>query len=150
MLYDLLKEHVGHRVEIAQYGDGVNFALEDLDTDAVIFDTDVYDLTAKDNDSNNGRENFYHIHFDEWDAWEPDKLTHDVFFTSSRKFYLEDLCHDINELKERMDDIDDEEMAEKYDGWGWQSKIDEALRLVSDKYGLTIINDIISFKTEIN
>ena len=47
MLYDLLKEHVGHRVEIAQYGEGVNFALEDLDTDEVIFDTDIYDLTAK-------------------------------------------------------------------------------------------------------
>ncbi len=45
-LYDLLKEHVGHRVEIAQYGNGDNFALEDLDTDEVIFDTDLYDLTA--------------------------------------------------------------------------------------------------------
>ena len=46
-LYELLKEHVGHRVEIAQYGDGVNFALEDLDTDEVIFDTDIYDLCVK-------------------------------------------------------------------------------------------------------
>lgn len=45
-LYDLLKEHVGHRVEIAQYGNGDNFALEDLDTNEVIFDTDLYDLTA--------------------------------------------------------------------------------------------------------
>lgn len=47
VLYELLKEHVGHRVEIAQYGDGVNFALEDLDTDEVIFDTDIYDLCVK-------------------------------------------------------------------------------------------------------
>ena len=45
-LYEALKAHVGHRVEIAQYGNGDNFALEDLDTDEVIFDTDIYDLTA--------------------------------------------------------------------------------------------------------
>lgn len=49
LLYDLLKEHIGHRVEIAQYGNGVDFALEDLDTDEVIFDTDMYDLVAKEN-----------------------------------------------------------------------------------------------------
>lgn len=49
LLYDLLKEHIGHRVEIAQYGNGVNFALEDLDTDEVIFDTDIYDLVEKEN-----------------------------------------------------------------------------------------------------
>jgi len=45
-LYEILKSHVGHRVEIAQYGNGVNFALEDLDTNEVIFDTDIYDLIA--------------------------------------------------------------------------------------------------------
>lgn len=44
VLYDLLKDHIGHRVEIAQYGNGDNFALEDLDTDEVIFDTDIYEL----------------------------------------------------------------------------------------------------------
>jgi hypothetical protein len=44
-----LKDHIGHRVEIAQYGNGDNFALEDLDTDEVIFDTDLYELTAKEN-----------------------------------------------------------------------------------------------------
>lgn len=49
VLYDLLKDHIGHRVEIAQYGNGDNFALEDLDTDEVIFDTDLYELTAKEN-----------------------------------------------------------------------------------------------------
>ena len=47
MLEKLLKEHIGHQVEIAQYGN-VNFALEDLDTNEVIFDTDAYDLVGKD------------------------------------------------------------------------------------------------------
>ena len=46
LLYELLKTHAGHRVEIVEYGDGVNFALEDMDTDEVIFDTDLYDLAG--------------------------------------------------------------------------------------------------------
>ena len=45
-LYELLKAHAGHTIEIAEYGDGVNFALEDMDTNEVIFDTDCYDLVA--------------------------------------------------------------------------------------------------------
>lgn len=45
LLYELLKEHKGHKVEIVEYGNGDNFALEDLDTNEVIFDTDAYDLT---------------------------------------------------------------------------------------------------------
>ena len=49
LLYDLLKKHAGHRVEIAEYGDGANFALEDIDTNEVIFDTDGYDLIGKEN-----------------------------------------------------------------------------------------------------
>ena len=48
LLYELLKEHIGHRVEIAEYGDGENFSLEDLDTNEVIFDTDCYDLVGLD------------------------------------------------------------------------------------------------------
>ncbi len=47
VLYKLLKEHAGHTVEIAEYGDGVNFSLEDVDTNEVIFDTDIYDLVAR-------------------------------------------------------------------------------------------------------
>ena len=46
LLYELLKAHAGHCVEIVEYGDGVNFALEDLDTNEVIFDTDIYDLVG--------------------------------------------------------------------------------------------------------
>ena len=45
LLYELLKEHKGHTVEIAEYGNGENFALEDVDTNEVIFDTDTYNLT---------------------------------------------------------------------------------------------------------
>ena len=44
LLYELLKKHVGHHVEIIEYGDGVNYSLEDMDTNEVIFDTDLYDL----------------------------------------------------------------------------------------------------------
>lgn len=46
ILYELLKAHAGHHVEITEYGDGVNFALEDMDTNEVIFDTDLYDLVG--------------------------------------------------------------------------------------------------------
>lgn len=48
LLYKLLKEHAGHQVEIVEYGDGVNFSLEDMDTGEVIFDTDLYDLVGLD------------------------------------------------------------------------------------------------------
>ena len=47
LLYQLLKKHAGHQVEITEYGDGVNFALEDMDTNEVIFDTDIYDLVGR-------------------------------------------------------------------------------------------------------
>lgn len=46
LLYKLLKEHAGHMVEIVEYGDGVNYSLEDIDTNEVIFDTDLYDLVG--------------------------------------------------------------------------------------------------------
>ena len=50
LLYELLKAHKGHKVVIAEYGDGDNFALEDLTTNEVIFDTDCYDLVGLDDD----------------------------------------------------------------------------------------------------
>ena len=48
LLYQLLKEHAGHRIEITEYGNGINFSLEDMDTNEVIFDTDLYDLVGLD------------------------------------------------------------------------------------------------------
>lgn len=48
LLYDLLKRHVGHHVVIAEYGDGVNISLECEKCGCVIFDTDLYDLCAVD------------------------------------------------------------------------------------------------------
>ena len=50
LLYKLLKVHKGHKVVITEYGDGDNFALEDLTTNEVIFDTDCYDLVGLDED----------------------------------------------------------------------------------------------------
>ena len=44
LLKELLKEHIGNRVEIVQYGNGADYSLEDLETDEVIFDTDIYEL----------------------------------------------------------------------------------------------------------
>lgn len=52
ILYELLKSHFGHKVVIAQYSDGMNFALEDTDTGEVIFDTDIYDLVGVGEDDN--------------------------------------------------------------------------------------------------
>jgi len=51
LLYQLLKKHAGHEIEIVEYGTGENFSLEDIDTGEVIFDTDIYDLKGlrKDN-----------------------------------------------------------------------------------------------------
>ena len=39
LLYELLKKYAGHHIEIIEYGDGVNYSLEDMDTNEVIFDT---------------------------------------------------------------------------------------------------------------
>jgi len=44
-LWDLLKAHAGHHVEIALYGDPedpTNISLEDLDTNEVILDAEMY------------------------------------------------------------------------------------------------------------
>ena len=50
MLWDKLKEHFGHTVEIAVYGevdDPVDVCLEDLDTGEVILDAELYTLAAR-------------------------------------------------------------------------------------------------------
>lgn len=47
LLYQLLKKHVGHHIEITEYGNGINFSLEDMDTNELIFDTDIYDLKGR-------------------------------------------------------------------------------------------------------
>ena len=50
VLWDILKEHFGHKVEIAIYGDVDNPAsitLEDIDTNEVILDAGIYTLCAR-------------------------------------------------------------------------------------------------------
>ena len=50
LLWDLLKNHYGHKVEIAIYGDIDNPAsvtLEDMDTDEVILDAEIYTICAR-------------------------------------------------------------------------------------------------------
>ena len=46
-LYELLEPHIGHRIEVVKYGDK-NISIEDVDTNEVIFDTDIYDLVGHD------------------------------------------------------------------------------------------------------
>lgn len=51
LLWNLLKDHLGHKVEIAIYGDPespVSVTLEDLDTGSVILDAEIYTLTPRD------------------------------------------------------------------------------------------------------
>lgn len=47
LLWKLLEPHIGHTLEVAKYGD-CNISLEDMDTNEVIFDTDLYDLVGLD------------------------------------------------------------------------------------------------------
>ena len=50
-LWDILKNHFGHKVEIAVYGDPENpsnVCLEDMDTNEVILDAELYTLVARD------------------------------------------------------------------------------------------------------
>ena len=50
VLWDILKEHFGHKVEIAIYGDIDNPAsitLEDIDINEVILDAGIYTLCAR-------------------------------------------------------------------------------------------------------
>lgn len=50
LLWNILKEHFGHRVEIAIYGDIDDPAcvtLEDMDTNEVILDAEIYTICAR-------------------------------------------------------------------------------------------------------
>ena len=46
-LYEKLRYHIGHDVEIVSYGDGIDISLECNDCGCVIFDTDLYDLIGR-------------------------------------------------------------------------------------------------------
>ena len=51
LLWNTLKNHFGHKVEIAVYGDIDNPAsvtLEDLDTNEVILDAEIYTICGRD------------------------------------------------------------------------------------------------------
>lgn len=51
LLWNILKNHFGHKVEIAVYGDVDNPAsvtLEDLDTNEVILDAEIYTICGRD------------------------------------------------------------------------------------------------------
>lgn len=50
LLWDILKEHYGHKVEIAIYGnkdDPASVTLEDMDTNEVILDAEIYTICAR-------------------------------------------------------------------------------------------------------
>ena len=50
LLWNILKEHFGHKVEIAIYWDvdnPVSITLEDMDTGAVILDAGIYTICAR-------------------------------------------------------------------------------------------------------
>lgn len=50
LLWNILKEHFGHKVEIVIYGDVNNPAsitLEDMDTNEVILDAEIYTICAR-------------------------------------------------------------------------------------------------------
>lgn len=50
LLWDILKNHYGHHVEIAIYGDinnPDNVCLEDMDTNEVILDAELYTIVAR-------------------------------------------------------------------------------------------------------
>lgn len=50
LLWDILKDHFGHKVEIAVYGDVDNPAsvtLEDMDTNEIILDAELYTICAR-------------------------------------------------------------------------------------------------------
>ena len=50
LLWDLLKNHFGHKVEIAIYGDvddPVSITLEDLDTNEIIIDAGIYIICGR-------------------------------------------------------------------------------------------------------
>lgn len=50
LLWNILKDHYGHRVEIALYGDEEDpqcVTLEDMDTNEVILDAELYTICAR-------------------------------------------------------------------------------------------------------
>ena len=50
LLWNLLKDHIGHKVEIATYGDPespASVTLEDMDTGTVILDAELYTLLPR-------------------------------------------------------------------------------------------------------
>ena len=50
LLWNILKDHWGHKVEIAVYGDPedpVSVTLEDMDTYEVILDAELYTICAR-------------------------------------------------------------------------------------------------------
>ena len=50
LLWNTLKDHIGHHVEITFYGDPddpANIALEDMDTNEVILDAEIYTICAR-------------------------------------------------------------------------------------------------------
>ena len=49
-LWDILRNHLGHKVEIAIYGDPdnpANVVLEDMDTNEIILDAGIYTIVAR-------------------------------------------------------------------------------------------------------
>ena len=54
-LWDILRAHLGHNVEIAVYGDPENphdICLEDMDTNEVILDAELYTIAPRDDNTN--------------------------------------------------------------------------------------------------
>ena len=50
LLWDLLLQHKGHKVEIAVYGDAkdpMSVTLEDVDTHEIILDAEIYTICAR-------------------------------------------------------------------------------------------------------
>lgn len=47
LLWDILKEHAGHHVEIAIYGNDDSITLEDMDTNEIILDAGIYTICAR-------------------------------------------------------------------------------------------------------
>ena len=50
LLWDILRRHAGHKVEIAIYGDWNNpdsVTLEDMDTNEIILDAGIYTICAR-------------------------------------------------------------------------------------------------------
>ena len=107
---------------------------------------------------------FYHLHFDETNCPYEVRFTHDILVRSDAELDYSVLCGEISKYKEQMDDwtfgLTDEQieageinpLAEKYDDFGWDEKIDEALKLVIEKHPELAIEvvETKSFYFEIN